>query len=61
MKTVVLREVRDIEAVDIFEALDHRSIFITFGGHAGALTEKVYERSKLVIRCLVKILETYVR
>ena len=28
---------RSIEAVNIFEALDpHRSIFLAFGGHAGA-------------------------
>ena len=50
---------RSIEAVDIFEALDpHRSIFLAFGGHAGAagMTLEVEQ-----LDALSEILETYVK
>ena len=50
---------RSIEAVDIFEALDpHRSIFLAFGGHAGAagMTLEVEQLDDLS-----EILETYVK
>ena len=50
---------RSIEAVNIFEALDpHRSIFLAFGGHAGAagMTLEVEQ-----LDALSEILETYVK
>ena len=50
---------RSIEAVNIFEALDpHRSIFLAFGGHAGAagMTLEVEQ-----LDALSDILETYVK
>ena len=50
---------RSIEAVDIFEALDpHRSLFIAFGGHAGA-AGMTLEAAQL--DALSEILETYVK
>ena len=50
---------RSIEAVDIFEALDpHRSIFLAFGGHAGA-AGMTLEAEQL--GALSDILETYVK
>ena len=50
---------RSIEAINIFEALDpHRSIFLAFGGHAGAagMTLEVEQ-----LDALSEILETYVK